>query len=132
LRRVVLRPAVALLLIALTMPALAKVDAERLGAAHFVGLWSMDGPAGCTGGDTLSFYATGIFAVTNGGTNPVEALGTWTIGEGVLLLKESKVETPYGFDEAEATIDTLQEGRMGVTVAYSDGRRLSYQLDRCP
>jgi len=113
-------------------PAAAKVDAERLGAAHFVGLWSMDGPAGCTGGDTLGFYATGIFAVTNGGTNPVEALGTWTIGEGVLLLKESRVETPYAFDEAEATIDTLQEGRMGVTIIYADGRRLSYELDRCP
>ena len=127
-----LRLLAALSFTALAMPALAKVDPDRLGAAHFVGLWSMDGPAGCTGGDTLSFYATGIFAVTNGGTNPVEALGTWTIGDGVLLLKESRVETPYAFDEAEATIDTLQEGRMGVTIIYADGRRLSYELDRCP
>ena len=127
-----LRLLAALSFAALAMPALAKVDPDRLGAAHFVGLWSMDGPAGCTVGDTLSFFATGIFAVTNGGTNPVEALGTWTIGDGVLLLKESRLETPFAYDDAEATIDTLQEGRMGVTVAYADGRRLSYELDRCP
>jgi hypothetical protein len=128
-----LRIAATLLLTAgLCAPALAKVDAERLGAAHFVGLWSFDGPAGCSGGDTLSLYATGVFAVTNGGGNPVEALGTWRIGEGVLLLQESQVEAPYAFDEARATIDTLQDGRMGMTVAYADGRRLSYQLDRCP
>jgi hypothetical protein len=126
------RVSATLLCLTMTLPALAKVDPARLGAAHFVGLWSMDGPAGCTAGDTLSFYATGIFAVTNGGSNPVEALGTWSIGDGVLLLRESKVEATFAFEEAEATIDTLQEDRMGVTVAYSDGRRHSYQLDRCP
>jgi hypothetical protein len=113
-------------------PALAKIDPARLGAAHFAGLWSMDGPEGCAGGDTLSFYATGIFAVTSGGGNPVEALGTWSIGDGVLLLKESKLEAPLAFDEAEATIDALQDGRMDLTVTYADGRRHRYTLDRCP
>ncbi|HKY95606.1 MAG TPA: hypothetical protein VJL84_09880 [Kiloniellales bacterium] len=113
-------------------PAAAKVDPARLGAAHFVGLWSMDGPEGCGDGDTLSFYATGIWAVTNGGGNPVEALGTWTIGEGVLVLTETSVDTPLAFEETQATVDTIQDGRMAITVVYKDGRRLSYQLDRCP
>lgn len=128
-----LRLLTALAIIAVAaVPAAAKVDPARLGAAHFVGLWSMDGLQGCSGGDTLSFYATGIWAVTNGGGNPVEALGTWRIGEGVLLLTESAVENPLAFEETEATIDSLQEGRMAITVAYQDGRKLSYQLDRCP
>lgn len=126
------RAALALLLLAMASPTGAKVPAERLGDAHFAGLWSMDGPAGCIEGDTLSFYATGLFAVTNGGRNPVEALGTWEIADGVLRLKESKVEAPLAFEEAEATVDALQEGRMDLTITYADGRSQSYTLDRCP
>jgi hypothetical protein len=127
-----LRVFAALFCLLAALPAGAKVDPARLGAAHFAGLWSMDGPQGCAGGDTLSFYATGIFAVTSGGGNPVEALGTWEIGEGVLLLKESKLAAPLVFEEAQATIDALQDGRMDLTVTYADGRRHSYTLDRCP
>jgi hypothetical protein len=115
----------------LAQPASAKIDTSHLGAAHFVGLWSLDGPAGCSGGDTLSIYASGAWAVTNGGDNPVEAIGTWEISEGVLRLRESPLGDRLGFAEAEVEVDSLQEGRMGITVVYGDGRRLSYQLDRC-
>jgi hypothetical protein len=118
-------------IIVCAVPASAKIDIGRLGAAHFVGLWSLDGPAGCSGGDTLSIYASGAWALTNGGDNPVEAIGTWAIGEGVLKLRESPLGDRLGFAEAEVEVDSLQDGRMGITVIYSDGRRLSYQLDRC-
>jgi hypothetical protein len=113
-------------------PAAARVDPQRLGAAHFVGLWSMDGAEGCAGGDTLTFFATGIWAVTQGGGNPVEALGTWTIGDNVLELTESKIGDPLTFEEMQASIDGVLESSMEITVVYKDGRKLSYTLDRCP
>jgi len=128
-----LRHAAALVFVAASaLPVSAKIDAERLGAAHFVGLWSLDGPAGCTSGDTLSFYTTGVWAVTQGGGNPVEVLGTWSIGDGFLVLTESQVDAPLAFEEMQASIDAVLDGRMEITVAYTDGRRLSYTLDRCP
>ena len=111
---------------------LARIDPQRLGAAHFVGLWSMDGPTGCGGGDTLTFFATGIWAVTQGGGNPVEMLGTWAIGDGVLNLTESKLDDPLTYEEMQATIDGVLETEMDITVAYKDGRKLAYTLDRCP
>lgn len=124
--------AVVLVLATMTVPAAARVDPQRLGAAHFAGLWSMDGPQGCTGGDTLTFYATGIWAVTQGGGNPVEMLGTWAIGDGVLNLTESKLDDPLTYEEMQATIDGVLETEMDITVAYKDGRKLAYTLDRCP
>jgi len=116
---------------AVAAPALAKVDAGSLGAAHFVGHWSMDGQEGCAGGDTLSFYESGAWAVTNGGGNPVEVLGTWSLGEGDLLLTMSELDSPAVAVAGRATVDGMEGDRMTMTIAFGDEGSESFTLDRC-
>jgi len=128
-----MRPLLLFLLCGLAaLPARAQIDADRLGSAHFVGLWSLDGPAGCAGGDTLSIYASGAWALTSGGGNPVEALGTWALGPEGLTLRESGLQDRLGYVEAVVRIDAVLERRMEITVLYRDGRSQAYDLDRCP
>ncbi len=112
-------------------PASAEVDPQSLGAAHFVGHWSLDGPEGCESRDTLSFFASGAWAVTNGGDNPVESIGTWELGPGAITVQESSLRRPDAFDLATVTILAASADRMEISVDHAEGKGRSFTLDRC-
>lgn len=114
------------------LPAAAEVDPMSLGKDHFIGHWAFDGLDNCGDGDTLSIYASGAWAVTNGGGNPVEALGSWSMNDAGIEVRQSALGDPESTRAAKLVIDAAAGDRMDITLAYADGRSLSHTVERCP
>lgn len=115
----------------LAAPAAAEVDADSLGAEHFFGHWSLDGPEGCEGRDTLSFFSSGAWAVTNGGDNPVEVIGTWRIEGGKIAIAEQSLRDPAESEPGTITILSAEGDSMEISVDYAEGKGRKFTLDRC-
>lgn len=75
-------------------------------AAYFVGHWGMGSADECADSDTMSFYASGAWAVTNGGGNPVEAIGAWSFADGTMTIVYSELGEP---DAAESVSGPVQQ-----------------------
>jgi hypothetical protein len=114
------------------LPAEAEIDPMSLGKDHFIGHWAFDGLENCGDGDTLSIYASGAWAVTNGGDNPVEALGSWSMTDAGIEVRESELDDPASARAANLVVDAAAAERMEITLAYTDGRSRSYTVERCP
>lgn len=113
------------------LPAAAEVDPMSLGQEHFIGHWAIDGADNCADGDTLSIYASGVWAVTNGGDNPVEALGSWEMSDVGITVRESSLRSPDSSRAADLIVNSADAVRMEITLNYTDGRRRSYTIERC-
>lgn len=114
----------------LAFPAAAEVDPASLGEEHFIGHWSLDGPEGCESRDTMSFYASGAWAVTNGGGNPVEAIGVWSLVEGGIALSHGGLSRTGDFESGTIVVVTAEAGRMEIAFEV-DGGSQGFTLDRC-
>ncbi len=97
--------AAALVVIAAGSSAWAETPLNR---DYFIGYWGIGGANECASRDTMSFYASGAWAVTNGGENPVEAIGLWELkGKGVTVTFSDLRDT--------ANVNTLDAGISDVT-----------------
>ena len=115
----------------LAAPAAAQVDPATLGAEHFVGHWSLDGPEGGADRDTLSFFPSGAWAVTNGGDNPVEVIGTWRIEGGKIAIAQHSLRRPAETEPGAITVLSAEGDRMEISVDYDEGKGRQFTLDRC-
>ncbi|MGF1625825.1 MAG: hypothetical protein ACFCVH_13160 [Alphaproteobacteria bacterium] len=98
-------------------------------SAYFIGYWGMGAPEECIDSDTLAFYSSGAWAVTNGGGNPVEAIGTWSYDEGVLTVRFSDLTDPANDEQATGTVTAADEAKF--TLSSDMLRGGSETLYRC-
>ncbi len=74
---------------------------------YFIGFWGIGGSDECLTRDTMSFYDSGAWAVTNGGGNPVEAIGLWQLDGTTVKIIASDIESTAQFDILEAQISDV-------------------------
>jgi len=75
---------------------------------YFIGHWAIGDPEECNGRDTMSFYESGAWAVTNGGGNPVEAIGLWQLDDGKIRILTSDLRSTRGARELDAEISDVE------------------------
>lgn len=99
-------------------------------AQALIGMWSLDGADGCVDGDVLNLYPTGAFAATNGGSNPIEAVGTWQLSGDVITLTFNDLDH---FEEPAGMIITVTANESNHIAGSAEifGERNEITLDRC-
>ena len=95
-------------------------------AAYLIGTWGMGAADECVDSDTMAFYASGAWAVTNGGGNPVEAIGVWSFADGTISVISGDLKDPLGSESIVATITEASQDKFTLTF---DGR--AETLYRC-
>jgi hypothetical protein len=88
-------------------------------ADYFIGTWGMGSAEECYDSDTIAFYANGAWAVTNGGGNPVEAIGTWSFADGKLTVHFTDLEEPEGSETVTAAVEEAGPDRFTVSLEGS-------------
>ncbi|MEQ8652537.1 MAG: hypothetical protein RIC87_08755 [Kiloniellales bacterium] len=117
--------ATALVLMALGSSAWAEMPLER---AYFIGHWGIGDPQECQSRDTLSFYESGAWAVTNGGENPVEAIGLWQLEGSTVTIQASDLRSPQHYDVLEAPITEVTADSFVMTAEpLQDGKATLYR-----
>lgn len=117
--------AAALILTALGSSAWAETSLER---AYFIGHWGIGDPQECLDRDTLSFYESGAWAVTNGGENPVEAIGLWQLDGSTITIQASDLRSPAQYDVLEAPITEVTADSFTMTAEpLQDGQATLYR-----
>ncbi len=96
--------AAALVLTTLGSGALAETS---LTPDYFIGHWGIGAPEECEASDTMSFYDSGAWAVTNGAGNPVEAIGRWEFKDGTLLVIFSDLKDTGRHNSLDAQISEV-------------------------
>ncbi|MEZ5670494.1 MAG: hypothetical protein R3F55_24285 [Alphaproteobacteria bacterium] len=69
----------------------------------------------CLDGDTMAFYASGAWAVTNAGGNPVEAIGVWSLAQGSLVVDFSDLDMPDQVETATGLVGADGETQFRLT-----------------
>ncbi len=75
---------------------------------YFIGHWGIGGADECNGRDTMSFYDSGAWAVTNGGGNPVEAIGLWQLNGNIVQVAVSDLKNPAKFETLDTGISDIK------------------------
>ncbi len=75
---------------------------------YFIGHWGIGEPEECNDRDTMSFYESGAWAVTNGGSNPVEAIGLWELKGDVVTIIASDLRNPAEHETIDAGISEVK------------------------
>lgn len=97
---------------------------------YFIGYWGLGTPDECASRDTMSFYASGAWAVTNGGGNPVEAIGVWALEGDRMLLDFAELDDPSDLVSVEAAISNAGKDDFTLTAAdLPGGRETLYRCD---
>jgi len=97
---------------------------------NFIGYWWLGSPDECIDRDTLAFYVTGVFAVTNGGGNPVEALGIWKLEGDTMSLNFTELDDPRQEETIEAAISGNQANEFTLTAPdLPDGEVTLYRCE---
>ncbi len=118
--------AAALLLVVLGSNTWAETPLER---AYFIGYWGIGDPQECLQRDTLSFYESGAWAVTNGGENPVEAIGLWQLEGSTITIRASDLRSLAQYDVLEAPITEVTADSFTMTAKPLEGGQAT--LYRC-
>ena len=104
--------------------------ADATSPDYFIGYWGVGAADECESRDTMSFYTTGAWAITNGGGNPVEALGVWALEADRVVLGFSELGMTSDVDAVEAVISDAEENRFTmVSPALPDGELTLYRCD---
>lgn len=129
LRTLTLAGAVALALAAPSYNAAGQTS-EGMSEDYLIGYWGFGSPEECIDSDTLGFYVTGVFAVTNGGGNPVEALGLWKLEGDTMSLAFAELDDPHNMETIEAAISGRQSNQFTLThPTLPDGVETLYRCD---
>ncbi len=116
--------------LALGTVAATGVRAETaLSRDYLIGHWGIGEPEECNGRDTMSFYDSGAWAVTNGGGNPVEAIGLWRLEDGKVLILASDLRSTGGARELGAEISEV--GADSFTMTAKPLQNSQATLYRC-
>ncbi len=112
------------------VPVWATGQTQNVTDDYLIGYWGIGSPDECVDSDTLAFYVTGMFAVTNGGGNPVEALGVWKVRGETLTVTFTELDDPRNSETFDATLSNVQPDQFTMTApAMPDGSEILY---RCP
>jgi hypothetical protein len=95
--------------------------------AYLIGYWGIGSAEECADSDTMSFYTSGAWAVTNGGGNPVEAIGVWSLADGAISVVSHDLKSPSGTEAITAVITEASQDKFTLTLD-SEG---SETLFRC-
>lgn len=82
---------------------------------YFIGTWGMGSAEECVDRDTMSFYSSGAWAVTNGGGNPVEVIGTWSLADVTLTVLWSELREPAQREVMAGTLSDVTENSFILT-----------------
>lgn len=101
------------------------IAADPASPDYFIGYWGVGSPDECQDRDTMSFYSTGAWAITNGGGNPVEAIGVWALEAGRMVLGFSELDMIDHVETVEAVVSDADEGRFTMVSPALPGGELT-------
>jgi len=97
---------------------------------YFIGYWGLGTPEECVSRDTMSFYASGAWAMTNGGGNPVEVIGVWALEGDRILLDFAELDDISDLISVEATISNAGKDAFTLTAPeLPDGQATLYRCE---
>jgi hypothetical protein len=84
--------------------------------AYLVGYWGVGSVDECVDSDTMAFYASGAWAVTNGGGNPVEAIGVWSLADGAITVVSADLKSWAGAETITAPITEASQDKFTLSM----------------
>ncbi|MEM7442656.1 MAG: hypothetical protein AAF414_04910 [Pseudomonadota bacterium] len=102
--------------------------ADDVSPDYLIGYWGIGSPDECETRDTMTFFASGAWAVTNGGGNPVEVIGVWWVEGDQLFVDFAELDDPNDMNAVEATLSNVSENQFTATSPIlPDGSEIMYR-----
>ncbi len=92
---------------------------------YLIDHWRIGDLQECDSSDTLTFYERGAWAVTNGGSNPVEAISLWQPEGTTVKIFASDLKDAKTYDALDAEISEVTADSFFMTAKPLQGRSIT-------